>query len=246
MRTLLIAAGLLACTGCIPVSLHTIASEAHFEQRYIGVWGEGGGYWEIVAGTISGSHPDPAGGNEYIMEHSDYEVYYTESGKTSELTARLTRIDGVDFLDLSPQHGKNSLWGNHDIGGKFLEELLTLPLHTWVKVDVVEGKLRMLPVDLDYINGVLEQDPNALPHISTGDEDWPIITASPDQLRAFIAKHMHNAGFFGEMADLTKLGNSQSRHKRSEIQSGSSNYDSQYRSQTAATQQNHEEAEKQK
>ena len=246
MRTLVIAACLLACTSCIPVSLHSIAQGEHriFDPKYIGVWGDvEGGAWELRGGQVNGSHPDPDGGGEYVMEYDNYDVYYTESGKTSALVGELTTIDGVQFLDLSPQHGINSRWGNNEPGGGFLEELLSLPLHTWVKISVVDDKLRLQPVDLDYIHAVLEKDPSALPHLYPDNGDWSIVTASSDQLRAFIATHMHNEGFFGELGDLPKLSMPQPR-TRSRVQTGANNYDSQYRSQPTATQQTYEQAEK--
>lgn len=234
MRHILIAACLLALTGCIPISLHAIADGEHdyFDPQYVGTWGEGEGYWELIGGDVGGSHPDPAGGNEYVMDYSSYDVYYTEAGKSSSLQGRLTTIDGVTFLDLAPRRGYYSRLGDSGPGGEFIEQMLSLPMHTWVKIAVVNGKLEMTPVSLDFINNLLERDPAALPHIDMEqDSNWPIITASTEELRAFISAHMHDEGFFAEQSGLTRLGMPAS-HGSKGIQSGNSNYDSQYRNQT--------------
>jgi hypothetical protein len=240
MRFALVTLMLFALTGCIPVSLHSICKpdDKTFDPQYVGTWGDGSGYWELLGGGNVTTMQDETG-LVISEEHYAYDVYYTEAGKSSELHGQLTQIDGVTFLDLSPLRDFSSRRGNDDIGGKMIELMLSWPMHTWVKIAVKDGKLQLTPVNLDFINGLLEHDPAALPHLYADDTRWPIITASTDELRSFISAHMKDDGFFGEMGDLKHLG-PPTRHNVGGIQTGNSSYDSQYRNQTTTTQQTYE------
>ena len=241
MRFAVITVMLFALSGCIPVSLHSICNpdDKAFDPQYVGTWGDGSGYWELLGGGNVTTMQDGAG-RVISEEYYAYDVYYTEAGKSSELHGRLTQIDGVTFLDLSPMRDFSSRRGNEDIGGKMIELMLSWPMHTWVKIAVQDGKLQMTPVSLDWLNAELQKDPGALPHIYPDDSQWPIITASTEELRAFISAHMNDQGFFGEMGDLKHLG-PPTHHNITGIQQGDSSYDSQYRNTTTSTKQTYQQ-----
>jgi len=190
---------LLALASCVPVSTKSIVrdDEQLFDPQLVGAWGEPDeqGTWVFDgANNYDGNGPDGK------PQYRAYDVTYTEDGQASHLKGRLTKLDGETFLDLTPDR---DLPGN--AGGRFIELMLSQPLHTWVKVAVSDGKLQLTPVDLDWLNRTLKTDAGAIAHMEGQDKDWPIITAGTQKLRQFIERHMHDEGFFGQMGDLTHV-----------------------------------------
>jgi hypothetical protein len=165
--TLLLAglAGLL--TGCIVTSVCPFYGEKDvvFEPALLGDWQMDDATWKF---TKEGE--------------KNYRVTYTENGKSSVMDGHAFKLKGVLFLDL---------------GGQTTEEevLPAIPAHLLLRVETTQPVLKLAPLNLEWLNGVLEQNPKALRHHRIRGEQPDhssrlVLTADTEELQAFITKHL--------------------------------------------------------
>ena len=69
-----------------------------------------------------------------------------------------------------------------------------VPVHTFIKIDSIGPQLKMRLTDDDKMEELLKEDPNAVKHMSI--EDRFILTASTEELQAFVLKYADDSRVF--------------------------------------------------
>ncbi len=169
--------------GCVPVmSLHPLFEKKNlvFEEKLLGTW------------VGDPNDPDETWQFKRLEEENEkYDKAYTlilsdEGEKKGEFVACLVKLQDRLFLDVFPDKFPS---GKHEAEEMKLpfNALFFAPLHLFIKVDSIEPALKMRLTDNEQIQKLLEQDPNALKHEVI--EERIVLTASTEQLQAFVLKH---------------------------------------------------------
>lgn len=145
--------------------------------------------------------------NWTIIEKEDLPFYiltYKKSDDTKQyMKAELTKIKGALYIDFYPYSELDeSRFGINSINA-----------HTFAKVEIKEGKLLLHSFNLTEIEGLLKTKKIRLKHetitnatIEEGKivyDDYMVLTASTEELRAFIAKYSDNEDLFEDAEELT-------------------------------------------
>jgi len=163
--------------GCVPVvSLHPLFGEKDvvFNEKLIGTWVEepnkGDTVWEFKRFD--------ANENAYRLIFSDKE------GKKGLFVAGLGKLKDKLFLNAYP-----ATWEQQDPNKIewVYNTLFLIPGHTFIKVNSVEPQLKMQLTDDEKMAELLKADPNAVKY--TVLEDKPVLTASTNELQAFVLKY---------------------------------------------------------
>jgi len=185
MKRFAIACALLAlviAAGCVQ-SLHPLYTDADivFEPALVGTWdGDGSGSsWQFTQ----------AGENAYTL------VFIDDSGRTGAFDAHLANINGRLFLDLFPQEP--------EIDANEFYMLHILPVHTFALVELSDQELKMSVIDPNWLEELLAEDPGAVKHETV--MDFPVFTASTDELQAFVTRHADTEGAFSDPMNLKRI-----------------------------------------
>lgn len=192
-------------TGCFIRSLHPLYTEKDifFEPGLIGRWGDGDeGNWVFSRGSE----------NSYNLVITD------DEGNRDPFIAHLVKIEGNLFLDLLP--------GQTKLEGSDFYELHFLPVHSFLYVKQIEPALQMCALDPDWLEKLLAENPDAVRHekiqekvivppppTANDPDNVPrkkiqyeiILTAPAKDLQAFLIKHLHDEGAFGEPSNMKRL-----------------------------------------
>ena len=168
--------------GCVPVvSLHPLFNEKDvvFDEKLLGTWVDPNTTWEFS--RIA----EPK--NAYKLIFSDKE------GKKGLFVAHLVKLKDKLFLDACPapweQQDPNKIeWAYNT--------LFLIPAHTFININSIEPQLKMLRTDDEQMREFLKADPNAVKH--TVLEDKPVLTASTNELQAFVLKYAYDSRVFAE------------------------------------------------
>jgi hypothetical protein len=166
---------MLILTSCIP-SLNPLYSDDDliFEPALLGVWtdAEATESWDFSTSN-----------------EKDYHLVYTdESGKKGEFKARLLKIEGRLFLDLTPL--RTALAQND-----FYKANL-LPVHTFVHISTPAPNPQITYLEPDWLKSHLDKNPSALRHEKLSGEI--LITASTKDLQKFLLTHLDTPGAFAK------------------------------------------------
>ncbi|GEM_PF-2432036 len=157
--------------------------------------------------TFHGGAPSMVPENWTIIEKKELPFYvltYKKSDDTKQyMKAELTKIKGELYIDFYPyREPDESRFGINSINA-----------HTFAKVEIKEGKLLLHSFNLTEIEGLLKTKKIRLKHetitnatIEDGKiiyDDYMVLTASTEELRAFIAKYSDNEDLFDEAEELT-------------------------------------------
>ena len=174
---------LLLLSGCIVRSLHPLYTDENviFDARLIGQWTEEDSkeIWEF----------SQQGEQRYKC------VVYEEDGEQSILTARLLEIKGKMFLDFFPTESDRQ-------EGVFYQ-LHILPVHSFAYVKQIEPTLQISFPSSDWLQELLEKNPDAIRHEELGEDDI-ILSASTEALQTFWLAHLDTEGAFAELSDLQR------------------------------------------
>ena len=146
----------------------------------------------------------PAGFEPEDQELLDYYLlthHEIEDGDTlpSYMLVELTQINEQTFMDFKPFPLKNKL-----LEGRFASNYIAA--HTFARVEIEGNGLLILPFDAEYIEELLMQKRARLKHELLGEDETSIIlTASTEELRAFIGKYGTDQSFYEEAEILTSL-----------------------------------------
>ena len=169
--------------GCIPVmSLHPLFTEETlvFEEKLLGTWvDDSNNIWEFK---------DP---NE---QEKIYKLIFVDNeGQKGSFDARLTKLENKLFLDVYPSEPP---WDEEDpskVEWSF-NTLFFMPVHTFIKINGIEPELKLQLTDDDELKKLLKENPNAVEHTSTKDKF--VLTASTEELQAFVVKYADDSRVF--------------------------------------------------
>ena len=174
---------LLLLSGCIVRSLHPLYTDENviFDTRLIGQWSEEGSkeIWEF----------SQQGEQQYKC------VVYEEDGEQSILAVHLLNIKGKVFLDFFPTELDRQ-------EGVFYQ-LHILPVHSFAYVKQIEPTLQISFPSSDWLQELLEKNPDAIRHEVLGKDDI-ILSASTEALQTFWLAHLDTKGAFAELSDLQR------------------------------------------
>jgi hypothetical protein len=165
-RTTIVAILAVAIVGCVP-TLHPVYTDQDltFDPAVLGIWRQqdSTATWNFTKG----------GEKEYLLTYTDNE------GRSGNFTARLADVGGVRFLDLFPV--------KEDLASSEFYKFHLMPIHTVYIVRETSPELQLSGFDLNWLDEYLGQNPEALQHSTYNGQR--LITASTDELQAFLLEH---------------------------------------------------------
>ena len=174
---------LLLLSGCIVQSLHPLYTDENviFDMRLIGQWAEEGSkeIWEFSR-----------------LDEKRYGcVVYVDEDEKGMLEARLLTIKGKMFLDFFPTEP--------DWPSGIFYQLHLMPVHTFAFVEQIEPTLQIRFPNIDWLQELLEKNPDAIRHEKRGNHDV-ILSASTEVLQTFWLAHIDTEGAFDKPIDLQR------------------------------------------
>lgn len=176
LRVMSVLLVLFLLAGCVP-SLHGLydrEEDCLFEPKLVGEWlsEKDGDSWAFSQ-----------------KSEKVYQVIYTDKEeRTGAFEGRLVKVDGALFLDLYPEAPdllENDFYKAH-----------LLPVHTFMLVNEVDPELKMSAMKIDELKGKLASDPGLVKHEVI--RESIVLTASPEELRTFLAAYKDVQGAFTE------------------------------------------------
>jgi hypothetical protein len=178
-------AGLLG--GCVPVmSLNPLYTKDSlvYDDKLLGTWVDDPNEPEIVWQFQPIDEP----------EENAYKLLFTgEDGLKGSFVAGLVKLKDKLFLDVYPSEVPWDMKDPNESPWPY-NSLFLIPTHTVVKIDSVGPKLKMRLMLETQLKKLLEEDPDAIAHVTV--EDRPILTASTKELQAFVLKHADDDKLF--------------------------------------------------
>ena len=174
---------LLLLSGCIVQSLHPLYTDENviFDMRLIGQWAEEGSkeIWEFSR-----------------LDEKRYGcVVYVDEEEKGMLEAHLLTIKGKMFLDFFPTEP--------DWPSGIFYQLHLMPVHTFAFVRQIEPTLQIRFPNIDWLQELLEKNPDAIRHEKRGKHDI-ILSASTEVLQTFWLAHIDTEGAFDKPIDLQR------------------------------------------
>jgi hypothetical protein len=184
--------------GCLPViSLHPIYTEKDviFEEKLLGKWVDDPNNPETTWQFSRVDEPK----NAYKLSFSDNE------GKKGSFIVHLVKLQSAGaprrkmlFFDLFPAELPWEIEDPNKVELPY-NAFFLMPVHTFIKVDSFEPRLKMRLTDEDEMQKLLKEKPDAVQH--TLIEDRLILTASTKELQNFILKYADDKRVFkGEIS----------------------------------------------
>jgi len=155
----------LALAGCVVSSVYPFYFEKDvvFAPALLGDWTTAKEHWKFER-----------------QGEKAYRITYTECEKSSVMQAHLFQLRGQKFLDiLGPEPG--------DYG-----RIPATPSHVLLRVVQTSPTLELVPLDYDWLGGLLEKHPKAIRHhiVHAGGDKRLVLTADTAELQRFVVKHL--------------------------------------------------------
>lgn len=171
----------LLMSGCVPaINPFYTKADVYFDSKLLGVWMDEDETesWRFEAGN-----------------ENDYKLTYTdEYKKTGVFTAKLFKLGGRSFLDLTPLRsasGQNDFYIGH-----------MLPLHTFVQITLNGTTGNISHLDPAWLERLLEKDPKSLHH-AVFDNDI-FLTDTTKNLQAFLIANLNAPEAFVRSTELRR------------------------------------------
>jgi hypothetical protein len=160
-------ASLVAISGCVP-SINPVyrTEDLVFEAAVLGSWTQDGAKWEF-------SKRD---------ESSYWLVYTDDKGQQGRFIAHLAKIESELFLDLFPDDSGSNASGFY--------KFHLVPIHTIYRVRDTAPNLTLAAIDYKWLDTELGKQPTTIQ--STTFDGRRLITASTDEVRAFVLKNKNS------------------------------------------------------
>jgi hypothetical protein len=131
----------------------------------------------------------------YILTHSEI---IDDDIITNHMKVELTKINGHLLMDFTP-YERMSKERRTRFATNYVEA------HTFAKL-IVEGmKITILPLHGDYVYDLIQKKRIRLKHEFFGEDNDVVLTASTEELRAFITNYSHDTNLFDEPEVLQKI-----------------------------------------
>ena len=172
--------------GCVPVmSLHSLYTKENvvFEEKLLGTWVDDPNSPETTWEFNRIEEPK----NAYKLILSD------DKGQKGSFVAHLVKLENSLFLDVFPDEFPCDTEDPNKTDWLY-NVFFLVPVHTFIKIDSIEPQLKMRLTDDDKMEELLKEDPNAVKHMSI--EDRLILTASTEELQAFVLKYADDSRVF--------------------------------------------------
>jgi hypothetical protein len=189
-------AALLA--GCGPLlSLHPLFTKETvvFDEKLLGTWV---GDVNESQTTLEFARLEETAAKSLPAELKDvraraYRLTLTDKGHHGSFIACLIKLQDRLFLDLYPDKFP---WGEQDPEKMELPHniFFFVPVHMFVRVDAIGDQLKIRRPNGGGFKKLLEAQPNAVRHEWVN--GYPLLTASPEQLQAFVAKYADDDRLF--------------------------------------------------
>lgn len=193
-------------SGCVPVvSLQPLftAETVVYNAQLLGTWtGDGGDdmAWEFapLEPAATDQLPDALKGvspKAYRLNLRD------KDGLKGAFVAAMVKLQGQLYLDIFPDKLPS---GNTDPEQAKLpfNAFLTLPAHTFVKINLTENQLTMKLTEDEKMQTLLGAEPKAISNTSV--DDKLILTASTKDLQTFVTKYSDDERLFDNTVTLTR------------------------------------------
>jgi hypothetical protein len=181
--------------GCVPlVSLQPLftGEDLTFDEKLLGTWADEI-TWEFTR-LEAGDTSDMLPGELKEQKDKVYRLNITDDqGNRGSFVACLVKIGDKRFLDIFPDKFPE---GEQEVEQMKLlyNAFFFLRVHTFVKVDSVGDELKLHMTDDDKFEALIEAEPKAVKYEKV--EDRPVLTASTQELRAFVAKYADDERLF--------------------------------------------------
>lgn len=173
--------------GCVP-SLHKLytADVEVFEDGLLGAWTAGEDKWEFEK-VEKGKKEDVR--LFYILRITD------DKGRAAKFDAHLVKLGEKLFLDVYPEDGPEGTndWYNLHI----------LPVHTFMSVELKDGKLSLAVMNPEALEKLIEKKPGVIKH-EVIDDDRIVLTASTAKLQKFLIEYADHDEFYGEAEEFER------------------------------------------
>ena len=171
--------------GCLVLSLHP-----HFKDGDVVADTSMEGVWESNKSNIWHFTPSE--------DHREYALIVDEGdGEIGHFIATPFKVNGKDFIDVYPDSDDD-----HQSNLSFYYRIHRLPVHSLLYIDKTSSQFKVLATNFAWLQKHLEAHPKALAH-ELVEDDFPIITASTEELQSFWLKHLETEGAFAN-TDLVK------------------------------------------
>ena len=176
----------LGMTGCFVLSVHPLYFEKDlvFESGLVGTWGEKEHEKDLSELWIF----KKSGEKSYRLIIRD-----VEEGE-GLFEAHLLKLGDHMFLDLYPEEPET--------GSEFYN-MHVIPAHSFMRVSLEGHVLRLAFFDLDWLKKNIEQNKVSIKHECR--DDTIVLTASTEELQAFVLKHIEEAFIFEEEGTLHRF-----------------------------------------
>lgn len=177
--------------GCVPVvSLHPLFTRENlvFEEKLVGTWVKDPNDPEVTWAFSRLEESAAKGPLESWRE--DITKFYRlditdQDGRKGSFVACLVKLGDRLFLDIFADRFPS---GEQDIEKMPLayNGFFFVPVHTFIRVDAIDGQLRLGITDDDRFKELVQAVPTAVRHEMV--DDRPILTASTGELQQFVAR----------------------------------------------------------
>ena len=143
----------------------------------------------------------------YSEKEAAYNLTYTDSdGNTGEFMAHLVSVGDHMFLNIYPEPNETD---EDD-----LALYLTIGANMFVLVEQIEPEFIVRDIDEDWLSSYLTENPDALKHefvVNSFTDGVPepaselVLTASPEELQAFMIEHIDTEGAYGDPTVYTRI-----------------------------------------
>jgi hypothetical protein len=193
--------------GCVPiVSLHPLFTKETitFEEKLLGTWAEDSNKPQV---TWEFAHLEETAAGRLPVELRDqiakcYRLNIADNeGRKGSFAVCLVKLQDRLFLDVLPDRFPS---GEQDPEKMKLvyNAFFFMPLHSFVRVNSIGDQLKIRLTDDDGFKKLLEAEPKAVKYDTI--DDRPMLTASTEELQAFLAKYADDERLFPSDLTLTR------------------------------------------
>lgn len=186
VRKLLYTIAPLLMGGCVPVlCLHPLYTKENIvvEKKLLGTWVDDVNNPETLWEFKQIDEPE----NAYKL------IFTDEDGKKGSFVAHLLKLQNKLFLDIYPNELPCEMEDPNKMDWPY-NCFFLIPAHTFMKIDSIEPQLKMRLALESKIEELLQENPKAIKYINVGDRI--VLTASAEELQAFVLKHVDDDRLF--------------------------------------------------